>query len=251
MPVKDIESLVALATKNFTIILATVVIKEHYPELHWGGNGVGDRWANKKFNYTSITSQKTAPFYSLNICSESENDTIPLNILNEFVKNAKGVGIIGIYVHSKRTNIQYRPISKTIYKLITNKSCVVCGTQKTICDHKNDLYNEPRVLKVDTQTLDDFQPLCNHCNLQKRQVCKKEHSTERLYSAKNITRYTIYPFEFPWEKKAFDKNDVNCKTDTYWYDPVEFDRRIYYYSSYTIPLLNELKNKFKLLKVTS
>jgi hypothetical protein len=232
------------ATENFTKILSTVEIKDKYPELYWGGNGVGDRWVNKKFNYSVIYSKKQPSLYS-----ENDEDAIPTDILTEFLQSNKhngGNSIIGIFVHSRRTNTQKRPISQTIHKEITGLSCVVCGTQTTICDHKNDLYNDPRVLCVETQLINDFQPLCNHCNLQKRQVCKTEVQTAKLYSAKNIRRYKIYPFEFPWEKKAFDKTDIYCKNGTYWFDPVEFDKNIYYYSVYVIPIINEIKSKNKL-----
>jgi len=234
------EELVIEATNNFTKILSTIEIKEKYSELYWGGNGVGDRWASKKFNYSVIYSKKKPCLYS-----ENNNDKIPQEILEKFLRNNKGIGIIGIFVHSKRTNNQNRQIRKNIHKEITNLSCVVCGTQKTICDHKNDLYNDERVLNLKTQLMTDFQPLCNHCNLQKREICKIEKKTMKLYSAKNIQRYKIYPFEFPWEKKVFDINDIYCKDETYWFDPVEFDRKIYYYSIYVIPIINEIKNKFK------
>jgi len=231
-----IDELVIQATSHFTKIVSTKEIIEKYKELYWGGNGVGDRFANKKFNYSVIYSKKQPSLYS-----ENDDDKIPTDILNEFLKTNKGTGIIGIFVHSRRTNIQKRPISKNIHKEITSMSCVVCGTVNTICDHKNDLYNDVRVLNLDTQLIHDFQPLCNHCNLQKRQVCKTECLTGKIYSAKNIQRYKMYPFEFPWEKKVFDKNDVYCKNGTYWFDPVEFDRNIYCYSLYVIPIINAIK----------
>jgi hypothetical protein len=237
------EELVIKATENFTKILATSEIKRKYKELYWGGNGVGDRWANKKFNYTVIYSKKLPTLYS-----ENDDDIIPEYLLNDFQNNNKGNGIIGIYVHSKRKNNQNRNIRDNIKKEITSLSCVICGTTATICDHKNDLYND-ELLTIETQTINDFQPLCNHCNLQKRQICKIEKQTGRLYSAKNIQRYKIYLFEFPWEKKVFDINDKNCKNDTYWFDPVEFDKKIYYYSSYIIPIINEIKYKIKINKI--
>lgn len=234
------EDLIIKATDNFTKILSTKEIKEKYKELYWGGNGVGDRWAKKKFNYSVIYSKKRPTLYS-----ENENDKIPTEILKHFLENNKGVGIIGIFVHSKRINKQQRPINKNIHKKIISLSCVVCGTTNTICDHKNDLYNDKRVLSLKTQLISDFQPLCNHCNLQKRQISKKEEETNKLFLAKNIERYKMYPFEFPWEKKVFDKNDINCKSGTYWFDPVEFDKNIYYYSLYIIPIINEIKYKIK------
>ena len=46
---ESIEELVMRATDNFTKILSTNEIKNKYPKLYWGGNGVGDRWANKKY----------------------------------------------------------------------------------------------------------------------------------------------------------------------------------------------------------
>jgi hypothetical protein len=241
---ENIVELVIEATNNFTKILSTNEIKDKYMELYWGGNGVGDRWANKKFNYSVIYSKKQPSLYS-----ENDDDTIPIDILKEFLETNKGIGIIGIFVHSRRTNIQQRPISKLIHENITGLSCVVCGTLNTICDHKNDLYNDIRVLSLETQLISDFQPLCNHCNLQKRQICKMEKQTEKLYSAKNIQRYKVYPFEFPWEKKVFDKNDINCKNATYWFDPLEFDKNIYYYSVYVIPIINEIKYKIKTNKL--
>ena len=233
------EDLVIEATHNFTRILSTREIKDEYQSLYWGGNGIGDRWANKKFNYSVIYKKKTRLY------SENSEDVIPTELLDEFLDNTKGSGIIGIFVHSKRVNTQRRPISKQIHKEITRLSCVVCGTNDTICDHKNDLYNDDRVLDITTQIMEDFQPLCNHCNLQKRQVCKSEQDNEMLYSAKNIQRYKIYNFEFPWEKKVYNKLDIHCKTDTFWYDPVKFDTNVYCYSRYVIPIITEIKCKIK------
>jgi hypothetical protein len=241
---ENIYEIVIRATDKFTKILSTKEIKDKYMELYWGGNGVGDRWANKKFNYSVIYSKKKPTLYS-----ENDDDKIPIEILDQFLQTNKGIGIIGIFVHSIRRNKQQRPISKNIHKKITSLSCVVCGTHNTICDHKNSLYNDTRVLSLKTQLISDFQPLCNHCNLQKRQICKTEEQTKKLYSAKNIQRYKIYPFEFPWEKKVFDKNDINCKNDTYWFDPVEFDKNIYYYSVYVIPIITEIKYKIKTNKL--
>ena len=59
-----------------------------------------------------------------------------------------------------------RPIRDDIRKALKDQPCVVCGSRSSIVlDHKNDLYNDPRVLDTATQTIDDFQPLCNR-NLQ-------------------------------------------------------------------------------------
>jgi hypothetical protein len=228
-------NMVIQASNHFTRIIPTTEIIEQYPELYWGKNGVGDRWAKKKFNYSVVFNKKTTRY------SEHE-DEIPEMLLKEFLETVKGNGIIGIFVHSVRSTVDpNRPIRPDISLQIKSESCVVCGTQQTVCDHKNDLYNDPRVLDMKTQTISDFQPLCNHCNLQKRQVCKREEQTHILYSAKKIKRYQKMPFEFPWEKKNWDKDDIHCKVDTYWYDPVEFDQKILGYVSYVLPVIHQLK----------
>lgn len=241
----NIEETVKLATNNFLNIFSRQdmeKISELPKSCVLSGNGKGDRWAGKRFNYSSIFKNKKTLTYS-----ENDDDEIPVEILENFLKHNKdtGTGIIGIYVHSIRTNIQKRQIKKYIQQEITKSSCVVCGTQNTVCDHKNDLYNDKRVLSLETQLITDFQPLCNHCNLQKRQKNKEEKKNNKVYSAKNIRRYTIYPFEFPWEKCAYDILDINSKYGTFWYDPVKFDKNIYLYSTITLPIIKEIKQKVK------
>ncbi len=241
----ELIEIIKNATDNFTKIISINDIKNKYSDLYWGGNGVGDRWANRCVNYTSIYSNK-----KLQLHSENENDKIPDELLIEFYKNCKGGknGIQGIFVHSIRTiNINKHQIAEKIRIEITRNSCVICGKRETNCDHKNDLYNDPRVINVKTQTIDDFQPLCLHCNSQKRQICVEEKAKQKIYSAKNIGSYKSYEFEFPWEKKNYDVNDITCKVDTYWYDPVEFNRKLLYYSRYTIPLIAEIKKKIPVI----
>lgn len=48
--------------------------------------------------------------------------------------------------------------------------------------------------------------------------------------------FKIYNQKFPWEYKNFDVDDINCKKDTYWYDPVEFYRKVYIYTRFIQPL---------------
>ena len=233
------KDLVFKLSNNCTTIISREQLKEH-KHLDWGDNGIGDRWANKKYNYTVIYHSKKTKTYS-----ENDEDCINETIVSEFVqKNNEAKGIIGIFVHSKRTNICNRPIRKDIDKQIKQNSCVSCGSHsEIICDHKNDIYNDEDVLNSTTQKIEDFQPLCNHCNLQKRQIFKNETKNNKIYSAKNFQRYQMYPFEFPWEKKAFDLKDINTKTDTYWYDPVEFNNKLYLYMTYTLPIVKEINRK--------
>jgi|LakMenE01Jun11ns_1017448.scaffolds.fasta_scaffold9951034_6 hypothetical protein len=235
------EDLIINLTNNYTSIISINDIKNN-EKLYWGGNGIGDRWMNKKYNYAVIYSNKKYKVYSEN------DDNIPDELISNFIDN-QNKGIIGIFVFSKRNNVINRTINKKIYKEIIKNNCIICGSNTDIiCDHKNDLYNDIRVLNTKTQIYNDFQPLCNHCNLQKRQIAKIEEQNNKIYSAKNIKRYLEYNFEFPWEKKYYDKKDINCKKDTYWYDPVEFERKIYKYLLYTIPIITEIKTKIKVVQ---
>jgi len=135
-----LEDIVIRATNEYRRILSTKEIKENYPRLWWGGNGLGDRFAGKKLNYTVIYA-----YYRWNRYSENEDDKIPVVLLEDFYKThceddgLDNSGIIGIFVHSRRQHNQKRPIDKKIQKEITRRSCVICGTYKTFCDHKNDL----------------------------------------------------------------------------------------------------------------
>ena len=232
----EIIELVKKISNNYKTIINRTTLSE-YKELVLSNNGNGDRWAKQLFNYTSIYGNKK------NYKTYSENDEkIDINYIKQFQENNKGNKIVGILVHSIKINNTSRPISNNIKKFIKKQSCVICGSNSDIiCDHKNDMYNDERVLNITTQKIEDFQALCNHCNLQKRQIYKIEQTNQKLYSAKNIAIYKSYPFEFPWEKKSFDKKDIINKIDTYWYDPIEFNNKIFQYIKYTLPIINAIK----------
>lgn len=119
-----------------------------------------------------------------------------------------------------------RPISKTIKEFYKKQSCVVCGSNSgLVCDHKNDLYNDPRVLDIKTQKLDDFQSLCTHCNLQKRQVAKKTRETNKRYGATQIPSVSAFGVNFTKGGEKFDPKDPMAMVGTYWYDPVDFVKK--------------------------
>ncbi len=120
-----------------------------------------------------------------------------------------------------------RPIRKDIEKYHKAMGCVVCGIHsQLVTDHKNDLYNNPRVLDIKTQTIDDFQCLCNHCNLTKRQVNKKTRETGRRIGATTIPSLAIWGIDFIEGDETFNSSDVNAMVGTYWYDPVYFMRKL-------------------------
>ena len=116
-----------------------------------------------------------------------------------------------------------RPIRKDIREHHLKTGCVACGTTSNlIVDHKNDLYNDERVLIAETQTIDDFQCLCNACNLIKRQVIKKTKETGVRYGATNIPMLKIFGVDFTQGDETFDPADIEAMVGTYWYDPIAF-----------------------------
>ena len=120
-----------------------------------------------------------------------------------------------------------RPIRGDIDKHHKAMGCVVCGSHSDlVTDHKNDLYNDLRVLDSNTQTVDDFQCLCNHCNLQKRQISKKTKELGKRVGATTIPSLAIFGIDFTQGDDSFVDTDINAMVGTYWYDPVEFMRHI-------------------------
>ena len=126
-------------------------------------------------------------------------------------------------LNEKEINNHIRPIRKDIDKYYKQLSCVVCGSKSDlVTDHKNDLYNDLRVLNTSTQVFDDFQCLCNHCNLQKRQVAKKTKETGKRYGASNIPFLKMFEVDFIEGNENYDLKDINAMRGTFWYDPIEF-----------------------------
>ena len=137
--------------------------------------------------------------------------------------NGKIEAIRTFGINKEKVLGQNRPIRDDIHKYHKLNGCVVCGSlSDLVTDHKNDLYNDLRVLDRKTQNIDDFQCLCNHCNLQKRQIAKKTLATGRRYGATNIPQLAIFGVDFIEGDEGFDKDDVNAMVGTYWYDPVRF-----------------------------
>jgi len=120
-----------------------------------------------------------------------------------------------------------RPIRSDIHAHHKKIGCVVCGSHSDlVTDHKNDLYNDPRVLDAKTQTIDDFQCLCNHCNLQKRQISKVTKEIGKRIGATAIPSLSIFGVDFVEGDETFDETDINTMIGTFWYDPVEFMKKV-------------------------
>ena len=154
----------------------------------------------------------------------SDNEIKMLNdTFSKYKISNKGNDIKYIGIFGKKENNLNRPIRKDIKDFYKKIPCVVCGSKSDlVCDHKNDLYNDKRVLNTKTQKLNDFQSLCNHCNLQKRQINKKTRETGKRYGATNIPMLKHFGIDFISGNDLYNPNDINAMVGTFWYDPVEF-----------------------------
>lgn len=124
-------------------------------------------------------------------------------------------------------NINKRRIRKDIKEHHYKTGCVCCGCKSDlIIDHKNDLYNDPNVLDINKQKMSDFQCLCNHCNLQKRQVCIYTKKNKKRYGATNIPQLKIFGIDFIDGDETFNPDDKDALKGTYWYDPIAFMEHI-------------------------
>jgi hypothetical protein len=107
-----------------------------------------------------------------------------------------------IQFFGKGDQIDDQGIREDIKCEIKKKPCASCGTSTQIeCDHKNDLKNEQRVLNRKTQTIDDFQALCKHCNDVKRAMLKKTKDTGKRQPSPG------FHVEFTEGSDYFDKTE--------------------------------------------
>jgi hypothetical protein len=117
-----------------------------------------------------------------------------------------------------KNDVSSREIRPDIWNEIRQQSCVITGLKlsgghKIEVDHKDGRYPD-KVLTFDGQTIDDFQPLLESLNKQKRSDCIKCKTTEIRFDAK---------------EKGFSvsiisgslKYEGTCK-GCYWYDVKEF-----------------------------
>jgi hypothetical protein len=144
----------------------------------------------------------------------------------QFPTNRKTNRYIKVCGKIDEDNNNSRSIRQDIKNFYKNKSCVSCGTTSSIeCDHKNGLLNDQRVLNIHTQTIDDFQPLCSHCNKVKRESIKKMKNEHKRQSIKLIPQFEHYIVDFISGNEIYNENDINAMVGTYWYDPKEFQKK--------------------------
>jgi hypothetical protein len=141
-------------------------------------------------------------------------------------KEYKGGGKTVYYIQFFGLGVEIRDlgIRTDIRNEICKNPCANCGTTKEIqCDHKNDLKNDPRVLDTKTQTMDDFQPLCRHCNDVKRAVKATIVASGKRHSAELLG----FPIGFVEGDETLDLDDPYWYKGTYWGDCLAFKKQMF------------------------
>ena len=114
-------------------------------------------------------------------------------------------------------------IRKDIKDYYSGQRCVMLGVRgfsentRIEIDHKDGRKEDWRVSNPETQTLDDFQPLCKAANDVKRQICKQCKVSNERWDATNI-KGNPYPFYEGDEHYTEELGCIGC----YQYDPVAY-----------------------------
>lgn len=134
------------------------------------------------------------------------------------VRNKEKNKIHSVKLDGFNKNSKERPISDKIRKEIAKRTCVVLGIGSNIeCDHKDGMYDDVKVANVNTQTINDFQPLSKNANTAKRQHCKVCKATGIRFDAKKLGYSQSYT--------KGTETTKSCK-GCFWYDPKEFNSTI-------------------------
>lgn len=205
----------------------------------------GGSWLRKETAFANthrvLTIKENGRLSNLNNnCTEEDLEYYELNIKPNLILGngkgkgkGKGKGIKYYKVFGKcDTDAKTRYIRPDIRAYYKNKSCVSCGTNSNIeIDHKNGLYNNPRINNVSTQTIEDFQPLCKHCNDVKRQTYVWQNKNNKRHPATLIPKYAHFGVDYVEGDASFDPTDPDAMVGTYWYDPVEFQKKLHQHTS--------------------
>ena len=162
--------------------------------------------------------------------SEDEKTQVRMDISDHAAITGKGTKTVLMKVYGlNNPDFTSYHIRKDIRDWFKDAVCCVCGNTSNIeVDHKNDCYNDHRVLKVDTQCVNDFQALCRHCNLQKRQAKKIREREGKRYPASRIPSIAVWGIDFTKGDSAYNPEDIHTLIGTYWYDPVAFCRDVHF-----------------------
>jgi len=224
----SIKLFLQLVESSMSCFIDTDQFKDKYASLAFGNGGSWcrlDGTFGKKNKIITIKANGICVISQFWKPTESEQIQIDSKIVEIKRKEMTGNKIVTIGYFGQVDNAQIgsRSISENIKKFFKDHVCVHCGTSTNIeIDHKNGLMNDPRVMNTKTQKVDDFQPLCKHCNDVKRQTIKKMKETGIRHKASSIPILSGYGVDYIKGGETFDVTDSCTMIGTYWYDPILF-----------------------------
>jgi hypothetical protein len=214
-----VKTIVLSVTDNFQKILP----KETSVKLGLtkpAANGAGPRSRlGVMYDFTAIYGNATE---SRRYPVDYDLDETDLQKIEDFKRSIPTTpAVVGYLIHGYNTDpVSKHPIRKDIREYYKGKPCVFCGGKGDCVDHKNDAYNDKRVLCENTQDKSDFQPTCNACNIIKRGFRHKtRESGKRALPPPQIR---ILKIDFLVGDESFDEDDPNTLVGSYWYDPIAF-----------------------------
>lgn len=156
------------------------------------------------------------------------NSTLAKRYILDFDKSkTSGNSIDAIRTNGFNTQPLFsQVIRQDIRDYYANQNCVMLGVKgssentRIEIDHKDGRKNDWRVSNVNTQSIDDFQPLCKAANDVKRQICRQCRQTNIRWNALNIKGN---PYPFYCGDEVFTE-ELGCK-GCYQYDPVEYRKQ--------------------------
>ena len=195
-----------------------------FPLNHDNGCDWGRRDGSLAKEFKFLTVKKNGKISKSWESTEEENLHVKSDLESYLEKTStvlsSGSKVILYKLQGFQNIIFTRPIRQDIRKELSKKPCPILGSSNCIeIDHKNGRYNDHKVLKAETQTIDDFQPLSKHANDAKRQHCKDCKKTGVRFDAKKLH----FPISYTQGCAEFgDSDNPNGCLGCYWYDIEDF-----------------------------
>ena len=209
-----------------------LIVRYNLPEYcaYTSGDGIfrNDGWLGKKYKFCRFAEKfnldhKTSRAWDLT----DEDRVMLLEEHSQMTFPKKGTQVYYIKFYGLGVQRRAAAIRDSIKREIGKLPCVSCGTTTGIeCDHKNDLVleqNDKRVLNTQTQTLDDFQPLCKHCNDVKRAVKAKMMREKKRQGAPGFPSRLA----FTEGDETLNIEDLYWYKGTYWGDVAAFKAKLF------------------------
>jgi hypothetical protein len=150
---------------------------------------------------------------------EIQSMSLPI-LQNQYSPNK----IVGYKLFGKHENAFTNAFRQDIKRVISKLPCRVLFTSSNVeVDHKNGRKNDPKVMNVATQKIEDFQPLSKSVNDAKRQHCKNCKETGLRFDARRL-HFSI-GFTSGDENFGDEKNPDGC-VGCYWFDIEDFNKKV-------------------------